>query len=209
MIRDAASRFGAALALGLCVGTSAQGGVSAPFMFVELRMAPFQGADAAQTRQRAEAFLAAANYKILSYQDNEAVHVAEVTLPPEPEGLLAKIHHGFEKMKVIRALRALPNVSKVEEFEWGGGGVEVFFEPFIYRPQAEGLLAVLPAGAKISFDLDRLDPASSMKGLWVDLDMSGVKDPRAAAREFARRYPGEVASADIQVKQELMRVKMR
>lgn len=45
-----------------------------------------------------------------------------------------------------------------------------------------------------------------MKGLWVELDVSGLADPAAAAREFARRYPEQVASADIKVKVEVMRV---
>ena len=188
--------------MGLRVGASAQDGVSTPFMAVELNMAPFQGADASQTRKRAEAFLAATGYKVLSYQDNEAVRAVDVTLPRRPEGVLENIRYGFEKMKVLRALRSQSNVSEVVEFT--GGLVAAHFEPFVYRPQAEKLRAVLPAGAKLSYCLN---PA--MKGLWVNLDVSGFKDAGGAAREFARQHPDQVASADIRVKVEVMRAETR
>ena len=202
MTRGASVLLGGAMALGLSLGAAAEDGVSAPFMSVELKMAPFQGADEAQTRKRAEAFLAATGYKTLSYQDNEAIRAVDVYLTPAPDGALAKIQHRFERMKTLRALRAQPNVSEVRDDE--GERATIYLKPYIYRPQAEGLRAVLPSGAKISY---YLNPA--MKGLWVDLDVTGLKDARSAAGEFARRYPDQVASADIKVRVEVMRVKTR
>lgn len=171
----------------------------APFMAVELKMAPFKGADAAQTRKRAEAFLAKTGFRVLSYQDNEAVRAADVTLAPGPAGALAEIRRGFERMNVVRKLSAKANVSKVVEY--GGGRLGVYFLPFVYRPQADALRDFLPEGAKLSY---YVNPA--MKGLWVELDVSSLADPAAAAREFVRRYPEQAASADIKVKVEVMRV---
>ncbi|TBR16790.1 hypothetical protein EPO15_18420 [bacterium] len=187
--------------LGLCAAVAAAA-ESAPFMAVELKMAPFQGADAAHTQKKAEAFLAKAGYKVLSYQDNEAVRAADVKLAPGPEGQLAGVRRGFERMNVLRTLRGKPNVSKVVEYD--DGRIGVYFLPFVYRPQADGLKFFLPEGAKLSY---HVNPA--MKGLWVELDVSREKDPQAAAREFARRYPDQVASADIRIKVEVMKVETR
>lgn len=190
-------------ALGLCaalsLGASAEPPEPAPFMAVELKMVPFRGADAAQTQKRAEAFLAKTGFRVLSYQDNEAVRAADVDLAPGPEGALAGIRRGFERMNLVRKLGVKPNVSKVVEYE--GGRIGVYFLPFVYRPQADALRDFLPEGAKLSY---YVNPA--MKGLWVELDVSGLSDPAAAAREFVRRYPEQVATADIKVKVEVMRV---
>ncbi|MFA6028420.1 MAG: hypothetical protein WC969_01065 [Elusimicrobiota bacterium] len=202
MLRKTGVRLGALLALGFCATSAAQDSVPVPFMFVELRMAPFQGADAAQTRTRAETFLASTGYKVLSYQDNEAVRAVEVVLPPAPEDALARIKNGFGKMRLLRALRAQPAVSEVAEYE--GGRLGVHFDPFVYRAQAEGLRSVLPDGAKLSF---HVNPA--MSGLWVHLDVSGVRDPEAAAREFARSHPDEVVASDIRVMVETLRIESR
>ena len=174
----------------------------APFMAVELKMAPFKGANAEQTRRKAEAFLAKAGYEFLEYQDNEAVRAATIVFAPGPEGPLAGIRRGFEKMGALRALRAKPCVLKVVEYE--GGKVGVYFLPFVYRPQVEALREILPEGASIEYTLN---PA--MSGLWVELDVSGEKDPPAAAREFARSHPAEVESADIKVKVEVFKAETR
>lgn len=162
-------------------------------------MAPFQGVDEAKTRKKAEAFLAKAGFKVLSYQDNEAIRAADVMLTPGPEGALAGIRRGFERMDLIRSLRAKPNVSKVVEYD--DGRIGLYFLPFVYRAQAEALKASLPDGVKLTY---YRNPA--MKGLWAELDVTGFKDPQSAAREFARRHPNEVASADIKVKVEVLRV---
>lgn len=168
-------------------------------MAVELKMAPFQGADAAKTQKRAEEFLREKGFRVLAYQDNEAIRAADVTLAPGPEGALAGIRRGFERMELVRTLRAKPNVSKVVEYD--DGRIGVYFLPFVYGAQADALKASLPDGVKLKY---YRNPA--MKGLWVELDVTGFKDPQAAAREFARRHPDEVASADIKVKVEVMRV---
>lgn len=193
--------MGSLAVLGLCAAVAAAA-ESAPFMAVELKMEPFKGADAAQTRKRAEAFLAKTGYKVLAYQDNEAVRAADVRLAPGPEGQLAGVRRGFERMHVLRALRAKPNVSKVVEYEDGRLGV--YFLPFVYRPQVEGLRDFLPEGSKLTY---HRNPA--MKGLWVELDVSGLKDPQAAARDLVRRHPAEVASADVKVTVEVMRAETR
>ncbi|MFA6003129.1 MAG: hypothetical protein WC881_03585 [Elusimicrobiota bacterium] len=46
-----------------------------------------------------------------------------------------------------------------------------------------------------------------MKGIWVHLDISSLQDARAAAREFERRYPAQILSADIKVSVQVMNIK--
>ncbi|MBI3564231.1 MAG: hypothetical protein HY079_03435 [Elusimicrobia bacterium] len=190
----------AAAALLAAAAASAQNGVSKPFMSVELRMAPFQGAVPAATRKKVEAFVSGAGYKLLSYQDNEAVGSVELEFPGEPDGLLASIRARIAKSKAMNALRARPGVSEV--FEYGNSPrVGVRFEPALYRPAAETLLSALPPGVKTIFILN-----PRMRGVWARLDVTGVSDPRAAAAEFARRHPAEVLAADIRVELEVLRI---
>ncbi|MEK7858970.1 MAG: hypothetical protein AAB320_07490 [Elusimicrobiota bacterium] len=179
-----------------------EAGVSAPFMAVELKMAPFKGVDGEETRSNAAAFLQKTGYKVLSYQDNEALRAADIALAPPPEGPLALIRYNFEKMRLLRALRARPRISEASERE--GGRLQVLFSPFVYCEEADSLTEVLPPGAKVSYYRNH-----AMKGLWVNLDVSGIKDPQAAARELARRFPGQISSAEIKVKVEIMRVGTR
>lgn len=200
---DMRSRTGLAslLALGLAASPAAAQDPR-PFMLVELNMAPFRAADSRQTRMRAEAFLATTGSKVLSYQDNEVVLAADVELPVPPAGPLERIRWKFEKMKLARALRARPGVAGVAER--GERRLSIRFEPSLYREQVEELRALLPSGARLTY---YFNPA--MKGLWVRLDVSGVSDPAAAARDLARRYPREVASADILVELEVLRIETR
>lgn len=174
--------------------------VSEPFMWVELRMDPFKGADAAETRRRAEAFLAQTGLKIRSYQDNEAVSAVTLSLPTPPDGALAHIHARIQRMKVISALRATRKVSEVVEYA-NSDEIGVRFSPAPYREEASRLLSAVPSGTTVTYFLN-----PRMHGLWVSLDVTGVADPRAAARDFAARHPAEVESADIRVEVEVLKV---
>jgi len=71
-------KFSAAFAIGLFLASSGSVGATsaqdaAPFMQVTLRLAPFKGADASETRRRVDAFMAETGFKVLDYQDSEAV----------------------------------------------------------------------------------------------------------------------------------------
>lgn len=177
--------------------------VSKPFVFVELRMAPFQGADAAATRRRAEAFLAGTGLKVIGYQDNEAVGSVGVRLPEEPVGGFPRIRWAIARMKLLHALRGTPKVSEVVEYA-NTDELGVRFSPAPYRPEASRLLSIVPSGTTITYHLN-----PNMHGLWVRLDATALADPRAAAQALAARYPAEIEKAEVMVEVEVMRVEMK
>ncbi|MBI2387202.1 MAG: hypothetical protein HYV14_14515 [Elusimicrobia bacterium] len=192
-----------ALIVLIAVCAFAAPGPSAPFMQVTLKMAPFKGADAAETRRRADRFIAELGLPVLGCQDNEAVRAATVRLPPAPEGLLDRIQFGLRKSRVFQALRGRPNVSEVYGIS-DGASATVLFSPFVYSDEAQSLAALLPDGYRLEV---YRNPA--MSGLWVKLDVSKLDDPAKAARELARRYPEQVDSAVISVPVMVMRATMR
>lgn len=181
-------------------------GESAPFIFAELKMAPFKGRTTGETKQRVHDFSQGLGLKISMYQDNEALKAVEF-IPDEAAaaGMFGKLEALARDRRIEKKLRALPGVSsatrlKTSQHEYWS---VIFTEP-LYEDQVKALFGNIGENFRLK---DYRNPG--MKGVWIDLDISGLADPQNAARRLAEAHPDKIYNARVRVRQATMRMTVR
>ncbi|MFA6092612.1 MAG: hypothetical protein WCU88_13395 [Elusimicrobiota bacterium] len=178
--------------------------MSKPFLSLELKMAPFRGKDPDKTRERVEAFIQELGLSILSYQDNEELRYAEFCPVGEGEGMLERFRF-LRELRVQQKLEALPGIRlPIDKVQSDPGTCwNVLFQKPLYLEDMKNLFD----SVGVEHRLDYFENAG-MQGLWLDIDISGMADPHAAAESLKAEHPQEVLDAQIKVRVPVLDVRM-
>ncbi|MBI4656771.1 MAG: hypothetical protein HY746_08515 [Elusimicrobia bacterium] len=186
--------------------SSDDNGVSAPFIWAQLKMAPFKGQTPQDTKQKVHEFFHGIGMKISSYQDNESVRAVEFIPEETPSsGMFGKVETVIADRRIDKKLNALPNVYSATRFKTSQYKYWlVVFKEEMYEDQVDNLFSNIGGKFRLKDYRNR-----NMKGVWVDLEAAGsVFDLKKTARSLAPAHPDKIYEADVRVEVTTMRMSM-
>ena len=165
---------------------------SKPFINVELLSARIGGKTARETRINVETFFGKLGFKIIFYQDNDAIRAAELN-PRKSTGMVDSVKLAYIKSQNLKKIKELPEVKNVSCHANDDSCVVFFSRDFLYEQRIREIFSAYP---DLTLALPRKN--SAMAGqVWIELSTEGMDQPKAVAAKLKKQFPDMIVSSDV------------